>query len=126
MTTDTVIQTHNTNIRQLLKELVMRKAKDQVTYSKFLPEDSKFVNVKGNYWEHDNWEVGITFTTNGYRTNNIWVTEYDPEEEKILNELATAISKAQAAITKFKARAKVESAAAKVAKPAKAAVKKKK
>ena len=123
MTTDTVIQTHNTNIRQLLKELVMRKAKDQVSYSKFLPEDSKFVNVKGNYWEHDNWEVGITFSTNGYRTNNIWVTEYDPEEEKILNELATAISKAQTAIAKFKARAKVEKAAAK---PAKIAPKKKK
>ena len=123
MTTDTVIQTHNTSIRQLLKELTMRKAKDQVSYSKFLPEDSKFVNVKGNYWEHDNWEVGITFTTNGYRTNNIWVTEYDPEEEKILNELAIAISKAQVAITKFKARAKVEKAAAK---PAKIAPKKKK
>lgn len=123
MTTDTVIQTHNSSIRQLLKELTMRKAKDQVSYSKFLPEDSKFVNVKGNYWEHDNWEVGITFTTNGYRTNNIWVTEYDPEEEKILNELAIAISKAQVAITKFKARAKVEKAAAK---PAKIAPKKKK
>ena len=123
MTTDTVIQTHNSSIRQLLKELTMRKAKDQVSYSKFLPEDSKFVNVKGNYWEHDNWEVGITFSTNGYRTNNIWVTEYDPEEEKILNELAIAISKAQVAITKFKARAKVEKAAAK---PAKATPKKKK
>ena len=104
----------------------MRKAKDQVSYSKFLPEDSKFVNLKGNYWEHDNWEVGITFTTNGYRTNNIWVTEYDPEEEKILNELAIAISKAQAAVTKFKARAKVEKAAAKDTKAAKIAPKKKK
>jgi len=104
----------------------MRKAKEKVAHSKFFPEDNQFVNLQGNYWDHDNWEVNVTVSGGARDYVYLWVTDYDKNADAFLNELATAVSKAQTAIAKFKARSKVETAAAKVAKPAKATPKKKK
>ena len=104
----------------------MRKAKEKVAHSKFFPEDNQFVNLQGNYWDHDNWEVNVTVGGGSREQVYLWVTDYDKNADAFLNELATAVSKAQDAIAKFRNRAKVETAAAKVAKPAKATPKKKK
>lgn len=115
-----------TSIRRLIKELEMRKAKEKVAHSKFFPEDNQFVNLQGNYWDHDNWEVNVTVSGGARDYVYLWVTDYDKNADAFLNELATAVSKAQAAIAKFKARSKVEAAAAKPIKAAKIAPKKKK
>ena len=115
-----------TSIHQLIKELQMRKAKEKVAHSKFFPEDNQFVNLQGNYWDHDNWEVNVTVNGGSRDYFYLWVTDYDKNADAFLNELATAVSKAQDAIAKYRSRAKVEAAAAKVAKPAKATPKKKK
>jgi len=114
------------SIKQLIQELNMRKAKEKVAHSKFFPDDNQFVNLQGNYWDHDNWEVNVTVGGGSRDHFYLWVTEYDKNADAFLNELATAVSKAQEAITKYRSRAKVEAAAAKVAKPAKATPKKKK
>jgi len=114
------------SIKQLIQELNMRKAKEKVAHSKFFPEENQFVNLQGNYWEHDNWEVNLNISTGGRDHLYLWITDYDKNADAFLNELATSISKAQDAIAKYKARAKVESAAAKADKPAKATPKKKK
>jgi hypothetical protein len=114
------------SIKKLIQELNMRKAKEKVAHSKFFPEDSQFVNLQGNYWEHDNWEVNLNISTGSRDHLYLWITDYDKNADAFLNELATSVSKAQTAIAKFRARAKVEAAAAKVAKPAKIAPKKKK
>jgi hypothetical protein len=114
------------SIKKLIQELNMRKAKEKVAHSKFFPEDSQFVNLQGNYWEHDNWEVNVTVSGGARDYVYLWVTDYDKNADAFLNELATAVSKAQDAIAKFKARSKVEAAAAKDTKPAKIAPKKKK
>jgi hypothetical protein len=114
------------SIKQLIQELQMRKAKEKVAHSKFFPEDNQFVNLQGNYWDHDNWEVNVTVNGGSRDYFYVWVTDYDKNADAFLNELATAVSKAQDAIAKYRARAKVESAAAKDTKPAKATPKKKK
>jgi hypothetical protein len=114
------------SIKQLIKELNMRKSKEKVAHSKFFPEESQFVNLQGNYWDHDNWEVNVTINGGSRDQVYFWITDYDKNADAFLNEVAAAVSKAQDAVAKFKARAKVETAAAKVAKPAKATPKKKK
>jgi hypothetical protein len=114
------------SLKQLIQELNMRKAKEKVAHSKFFPEDNQFVNLQGNYWDHDNWEVNVTVNSGSRDSFYVWVTDYDKNADAFLNELATAVSKAQDAIAKYRSRAKVESEAAKVAKPAKATPKKKK
>jgi hypothetical protein len=114
------------SIKQLIQELNMRKAKEKVAHSKFFPEDNQFVNLQGNYWDHDNWEVNVTVSGGARDYVYLWVTDYDKNADAFLNELATAVSKAQDAIAKFKARSKVEAAAAKPIKAAKIAPKKKK
>jgi hypothetical protein len=114
------------SIKQLIQELQMRKSKEKVAHSKFFPEDNQFVNLQGNYWDHDNWEVNVTVGGGSREQVYLWVTDYDKNADAFLNELATAVSKAQDAIAKFRNRAKVETAAAKVVKPAKATAKKKK
>jgi hypothetical protein len=120
------LSTVRTSIRQLIQELNMRKSKEKVSHSKFFPEDNQFVNLQGNYWDHDNWEVNVTINGGSRDYVYLWVTDYDKNADAFLNELATAVSKAQDAIAKFKARAKVEAEAAKPIKPAKIAPKKKK
>jgi hypothetical protein len=120
------LSTVRTSIRQLIQELNMRKSKEKVSHSKFFPEDNQFVNLQGNYWDHDNWEVNVTVSGGARDYVYLWVTDYDKNADAFLNELATAVSKAQDAIAKFKARAKVEAEAAKPIKPAKIAPKKKK
>jgi hypothetical protein len=114
------------SLKQLIQELNMRKAKEKVAHSKFFPEDNQFVNLQGNYWDHDNWEVNVTVNSGSRDSFYVWVTDYDKNADAFLNELATAVSKAQDAIAKFRSRAKVETEAAKAAKPAKATPKKKK
>jgi hypothetical protein len=114
------------SIKQLIQELNMRKAKEKVAHSKFFPEDNQFVNLQGNYWEHDNWEVNVTVGGGSRDYFYLWVTDYDKNADAFLNELGTAVSKAQDAIAKYRARAKVEAAAAKPIKAAKIAPKKKK
>ena len=104
----------------------MRKAKEKVAHSKFFPEDNQFVNLQGNYWDHDNWEVNVTVSGGARDYVYLWVTDYDKNADAFLNELATAVSKAQFAIAKFRERSKKDAAAAKVTKPAKIAPKKKK
>ena len=114
------------SIKQLIQEMNMRKAKEKVAHSKFFPEDNQFVNLQGNYWEHDNWEVNVTVSGGARDYVYLWVTDYDKNADAFLNELATAVSKAQDAIAKYRSRAKVEAAAAKDTKAAKIAPKKKK
>ena len=114
------------SIKKLIQELNMRKAKEKVAHSKFFPEDNQFVNLQGNYWDHDNWEVNVTVNGGSRDSFYVWVTDYDKNADAFLNELATAVSKAQDAIAKFRNRAKVEATAAKDTKAAKIAPKKKK
>ena len=114
------------SLKQLIQELNMRKAKEKVAHSKFFPDDNQFVNLQGNYWDHDNWEVNVTVSGGSRDHFYLWVTDYDKNADAFLNELATAVSKAQDAIAKYRARAKVEAAAAKPVKAAKIAPKKKK
>jgi hypothetical protein len=114
------------SLKQLIQELNMRKAKEKVAHSKFFPEDNQFVNLQGNYWDHDNWEVNVTVNSGSRDSFYVWVTDYDKNADAFLNELATAVSKAQDAIAKFRNRAKVETTAAKDTKAAKVAPKKKK
>ena len=114
------------SIKQLIQELNMRKAKEKVAHSKFFPEDNQFVNLQGNYWDHDNWEVNVTVSGGARDHVYFWVTDYDKNADAFLNELATAVSKAQDAIAKYRGRAKVESAAVKDTKAAKITPKKKK
>ena len=114
------------SLKQLIQELNMRKAKEKVAHSKFFPEDNQFVNLQGNYWDHDNWEVKVTVGGGSREQVYLWVTDYDKNADAFLNEIATAVAKAQDAVAKFRNRAKVETAAAKVAKPAKVTPKKKK
>lgn len=114
------------SLKQLIQELNMRKAKQKVAHSKFFPEDNQFVNLQGNYWDHDNWEVNVTINSGSRDQVYFWVTDYDKNADAFLNELATAVSKAQDAIAKFRNRAKVEATAAKDTKAAKIAPKKKK
>ena len=104
----------------------MRKSKEKVAHSKFFPDDNQFVNLQGNYWDHDNWEVNVTVGGGSRDHFYLWVTDYDKNADAFLNELATAVSKAQDAIAKYRARAKVESTAAKDTKATKIAPKKKK
>ena len=115
-----------TSLKQLIQELNMRKAKQKVAHSKFFPEDNQFVNLQGNYWDHDNWEVNVTVNSGARDSFYVWVTDYDKNADAFLNELATAVSKAQDAIAKFRNLAKVEATAAKDTKAAKIAPKKKK
>jgi hypothetical protein len=114
------------SLKQLIQEMNMRKAKEKVAHSKFFPEDNQFVNLQGNYWDHDNWEVNVTVSGGARDYVYLWVTDYDKNADAFLNELATAVSKAQVAIAKFRNRAKVEATAAKDTKAAKIAPKKKK
>jgi hypothetical protein len=114
------------SIKKLIQELNMRKAKEKVAHSKFFPDDNQFVNLQGNYWDHDNWEVNVTVSGGSRDYVYLWVTDYDKNADAFLNELATAVSKAQVAIAKFRNRAKVEAAAAKDTKAAKITPKKKK
>ena len=114
------------SLKNIIKELQMRKSKEKVAHSKFFPEDNQFVNLQGNYWDHDNWEVNVTVGGGSREQVYLWVTDYDKNADAFLNEIATAVAKAQDAVAKFRNRAKVETAAAKVAKPAKVAPKKKK
>jgi hypothetical protein len=114
------------SLKQLIQELNMRKAKEKVSFSKFFPEDNQFVNLQGNYWDHDNWEVNVTINGGSRDQVYFWVTDYDKNADAFLNEIAAAVSKAQFAIAKFRERAKEETATAKVTKPAKATPKKKK
>ena len=104
----------------------MRKSKEKVAHSKFFPDDNQFVNLQGNYWDHDNWEVNVTVGGGSREQVYLWVTDYDKNADAFLNELATAVSKAQVAIAKFRNRAKVEATAAKDTKAAKITPKKKK
>ena len=115
-----------TSLKDLIKELNMRKSKEKVAHSKFFPEDNQFVNLQGNYWDHDNWEVNVTVSGGARDYVYLWVTDYDKNADAFLNELATAVSKAQVAIAKFRNRAKVEATAAKDTKAAKITPKKKK
>lgn len=121
-----VISPIRTSLKQLMKEIEMRKAKEKVAHSKFFPEDNQFVNLQGNYWDHDNWEVNVTVSGGARDYVYLWVTDYDKNADAFLNELSTAVNKAQVAIAKFRERAKVEAAAAKPIKAAKIAPKKKK
>lgn len=114
------------SLKDLIKELNMRKSKEKVAHSKFFPEDNQFVNLQGNYWDHDNWEVNVTVSGGARDYVYLWVTDYDKNADAFLNELAIAVSKAQDAIAKYRARAKVEATAAKDTKAAKIAPKKKK
>ena len=114
------------SLKQLIQELNMRKSKEKVSFNKFFPEDNQFVNLQGNYWDHDNWEVNVTINGGSRDQVYFWVTDYDKNADAFLNELATAVSKAQDAIAKFRSRAKVEATAAKDTKAAKIAPKKKK
>ena len=114
------------SLKDIIKELQMRKSKEKVAHSKFFPEDNQFVNLQGNYWDHDNWEVNVTVSGGARDYVYLWVTDYDKNADAFLNELATAVAKAQDAIAKFRARAKVETAAAKDTKAAKITPKKKK
>jgi hypothetical protein len=114
------------SLKQLIQELNMRKSKEKVAHSKFFPDDNQFVNLQGNYWDHDNWEVNVTVGGGSRDHFYLWVTDYDKNADAFLNELATAVSKAQDAIAKYRARAKVEATAAKDTKAAKIAPKKKK
>lgn len=114
------------SLKQLIQELNMRKSKEKVSFNKFFPEDNQFVNLQGNYWDHDNWEVNVTINGGSRDQVYFWVTDYDKNADAFLNELATAVSKAQDAIAKFRNRAKVEATAAKDTKAAKVAPKKKK
>jgi hypothetical protein len=114
------------SLKDIIKELQMRKAKEKVAHSKFFPEDNQFVNLQGNYWDHDNWEVNVTIGGGSREQVYLWVTDYDKNADAFLNELAAAVSKAQFAIAKFRDRAKVETTAAKDTKAAKVAPKKKK
>ena len=114
------------SLKNIIKELQMRKSKEKVSFSKFFPEESQFVNLQGNYWDHDNWEVNVTVGGGSRDHFYLWVTDYDKNADAFLNELATAVSKAQDAIAKFRNRAKVEATAAKDTKAAKVAPKKKK
>jgi hypothetical protein len=114
------------SLKDIIKELQMRKAKEKVAHSKFFPEDNQFVNLQGNYWDHDNWEVNVTIGGGSREQVYLWVTDYDKNADAFLNELAAAVSKAQVAIAKFRNRAKVETTAAKDTKAAKVAPKKKK
>ena len=114
------------SLKNIIKELQMRKSKEKVAHSKFFPEDNQFVNLQGNYWDHDNWEVNVTVSGGARDYVYLWVTDYDKNADAFLNELATAVSKAQVAIAKFRNRAKVEATAAKDTKAAKIAPKKKK
>lgn len=107
------------SLKQLIQELNMRKAKEKVAHSKFLPDDNQFVNLQGSYFDHDNWEVNLTVNGGSRDQFYLWVTDYDKGADAFLNELSTAVSKAQVAIAKYRERAKVESAAAKTDKPAK-------
>ena len=115
-----------TSLKDLIKELNMRKSKEKVAHSKFFPDDNQFVNLQGNYWDHDNWEVNVTVSGGARDYVYLWVTDYDKNADAFLNELATAVSKAQVAIAKFRNRAKVEATAAKDTKAAKITPKKKK
>jgi hypothetical protein len=114
------------SLKDIIKELQMRKSKEKVAHSKFFPDDNQFVNLQGNYWDHDNWEVNVTVSGGARDYVYLWVTDYDKNADAFLNELATAVAKAQDAIAKFRARAKVETAAAKDTKAAKITPKKKK
>lgn len=114
------------SLKDLIKELNMRKSKEKVAHSKFFPEDNQFVNLQGNYWDHDNWEVNVTVSGGARDYVYLWVTDYDKNADAFLNELSTAVNKAQVAIAKFRERAKVEAAAAKPVKAAKITPKKKK
>ena len=114
------------SLKNIIKELNMRKSKEKVAHSKFFPEDNQFVNLQGNYWDHDNWEVNVTVGGGSREQVYLWVTDYDKNADAFLNELATAVSKAQVAIAKFRNRAKVEATAAKDTKAAKITPKKKK
>ena len=114
------------SLKNIIKELQMRKSKEKVAHSKFFPEDNQFVNLQGNYWDHDNWEVNVTVGGGSREQVYLWVTDYDKNADAFLNELATAVSKAQDAIAKFRNRAKVDATAAKDTKAAKVAPKKKK
>ena len=114
------------SLKQLIQELNMRKSKEKVSFNKFFPEDNQFVNLQGNYWDHDNWEVNVTVSGGARDYVYLWVTDYDKNADAFLNELATAVSKAQDAIAKYRARSKVEATAAKPVKAAKIAPKKKK
>lgn len=114
------------SLKNIIKELQMRKSKEKVAHSKFFPEDNQFVNLQGNYWDHDNWEVNVTVSGGARDYVYLWVTDYDKNADAFLNELATAVSKAQVAIAKFRNRAKVEATAAKDTKAAKITPKKKK
>ena len=114
------------SLKDLIKELNMRKSKEKVAHSKFFPDDNQFVNLQGNYWDHDNWEVNVTVSGGARDYVYLWVTDYDKNADAFLNELATAVSKAQDAIAKYRARAKVDAAAVKPVKAAKIAPKKKK
>ena len=114
------------SLKDIIKELNMRKSKEKVAHSKFFPDDNQFVNLQGNYWDHDNWEVNVTVGGGSRDHFYLWVTDYDKNADAFLNELATAVSKAQVAIAKFRNRAKVEATAAKDTKAAKITPKKKK
>ena len=114
------------SLKDIIKELNMRKSKEKVAHSKFFPDDNQFVNLQGNYWDHDNWEVNVTVGGGSREQVYLWVTDYDKNADAFLNELATAVSKAQVAIAKFRNRAKVEATAAKDTKAAKITPKKKK
>jgi hypothetical protein len=114
------------SLKNIIKELQMRKSKEKVAHSKFFPEDNQFVNLQGNYWDHDNWEVNVTVGGGSREQVYLWVTDYDKNADAFLNELATAVSKAQFAIAKFRNRAKEDAAAAKDTKAAKITPKKKK
>jgi|688.fasta_scaffold1008040_2 hypothetical protein len=114
------------SLKNIIKELQMRKSKEKAAHSKFFPEDNQFVNLQGNYWDHDNWEVNVTIGGGSREQVYLWVTDYDKNADAFLNEIATAVSKAQDAVAKFRNRAKVEATAAKDTKAAKIAPKKKK
>lgn len=114
------------HLKDLIKELQMRKSKEKVSFSKFFPEESQFVNLQGNYWDHDNWEVNVTINGGSRDQVYFWVTDYDKNGDAFLNEIAIAVAKAQDAVAKFRNRAKVETTAAKDTKVAKVAPKKKK
>ena len=104
------------SIRNLIKELkTMRKPKEKVSHSKFFPVENQFVNVQGNYWDKDNWEVNLTINGGSRDQVYVWVTDYDKEILGFLDELSVAVAKARAAVAKFRDRAKTEIAAEKIA-----------
>ena len=103
------------SIRNLIKELKsMRKSKEKVAHSKFLPEENQFVNLQGNYWDKDNWEVNLTINGGSRDQVYLWVTDYDKGTNTFLDEVAKAVAKAQDAVAKFRDRAKAETAADKI------------